>query len=171
MSLPKDLLAQAEHLVRRERRRPRQASLRRAVSTAYYALFHLLSEASARFLVSGSSAGREDLRRALRRSYVHADMKRVSHAFSNGSPPAAWQSACGVVSADLRGVAKTFVELQEARHQADYDQAISWSRQEADDMVRRARRAFDAWERARKGQDASAYLVALLAHQRSRFLS
>ena len=42
-----DLLEQARHLAKRGKKRPRQASLRRAVSTAYYALFHLLiSEAT-----------------------------------------------------------------------------------------------------------------------------
>jgi hypothetical protein len=43
VSFPNDLLEQARHLANREPRRPKQASLRRAVSTAYYALFHLLS--------------------------------------------------------------------------------------------------------------------------------
>jgi hypothetical protein len=48
MSLPADLLAQARRLISQDPRRPRQASLRRAISTAYYALVHLLiSEASA----------------------------------------------------------------------------------------------------------------------------
>ena len=42
MSLATDLLEQADHLARRERKRPKQASLRRAVSAAYYGLFHLL---------------------------------------------------------------------------------------------------------------------------------
>jgi hypothetical protein len=42
MPFAEHLLEQAEHLAKRERNRPRQASLRRAVSTAYYALFHLL---------------------------------------------------------------------------------------------------------------------------------
>jgi len=47
MPYPDHLLEQAHHLAKRERNRPRQASLRRAVSTAYYALFHLLiSEAA-----------------------------------------------------------------------------------------------------------------------------
>jgi len=71
---------------------------------------------------------------------------------------------------DVRAVAKAFVELQEAGHRADYDHSQQWSRQEARDMVRRARRSFESWERARKGkgQDASAYGVALLAHGKSR---
>ena len=42
MSLQQDLLRQARHLATKEPRRPSQASLRRAVSAAYYALFHLL---------------------------------------------------------------------------------------------------------------------------------
>ena len=42
MRLPEGLLEQAQHLVKREPKRPKQASLRRAVSTAYYGLFHLL---------------------------------------------------------------------------------------------------------------------------------
>jgi hypothetical protein len=42
MALADDLLEQAHHLAKREPKRPRQASLRRAVSTAYYSLFHLL---------------------------------------------------------------------------------------------------------------------------------
>jgi hypothetical protein len=51
MSLATDLLEQARHLLRRERRRPRQASLRRAISAAYYALFHLLIEEATGALV------------------------------------------------------------------------------------------------------------------------
>jgi hypothetical protein len=47
MSYADQLLEQARHLAHRERKRPRQASLMRAVSTAYYAFFRLLiSEAT-----------------------------------------------------------------------------------------------------------------------------
>ncbi len=42
MAYPDDLLEQAQHLAQREPKRPKQASLRRAISSAYYALFHLL---------------------------------------------------------------------------------------------------------------------------------
>ncbi|MBS1874595.1 MAG: hypothetical protein JSU00_15375 [Acidobacteria bacterium] len=48
MGLPEDLLEQADHLARWDWKHPKQASLRRAVSTAYYAVFHMLvSEAVA----------------------------------------------------------------------------------------------------------------------------
>ena len=55
MSLHSDLLDQAGVLVRLEPRKPRQASLRRAVSAAYYALFHLLSEEAANMVVKDAS--------------------------------------------------------------------------------------------------------------------
>ena len=42
MPFPDDLLEQAYDLAQKELISPKQASLRRAVSTAYYALFHLL---------------------------------------------------------------------------------------------------------------------------------
>ena len=42
MAFADDLLKQAFLLLNKEPRTPTQASLRRSVSTAYYALFHLL---------------------------------------------------------------------------------------------------------------------------------
>lgn len=167
MSLAEDLLDQAEHLVNKEPTRPKQASLRRGGSAAYYSLFHLLTEASTAFLVSGGAREREQLRGALRRSYAHATMKSVSNAFASGAPPAVWQPAAGPISRDLRKVAETFVELQEARHEADYDLTRSWTKQEAMDLVARTRQAFEAWTRVRSSQAAGTYLVALLAKSRS----
>ncbi len=43
MSLHADLLDQAEQLAHLDPRRRKQANLRRAISSAYYALFHLLA--------------------------------------------------------------------------------------------------------------------------------
>ena len=48
MPFAHDLLEQSRHLANRERKKPKQASLRRAVSTAYYALFHLLASEAAK---------------------------------------------------------------------------------------------------------------------------
>jgi len=71
MSFADDLLQQAQHLANKERRYPRQASLRRAVSTAYYALFHLLIDDA----VSTWEVARQ--RGALARTFEHGKMKRV----------------------------------------------------------------------------------------------
>lgn len=75
MSLHDDLKKQAWHLATREPKRPRQASLRRAISSAYYALFHLLIEDSGRFLLSGTN--RKHMRETLARAFAHADMKKA----------------------------------------------------------------------------------------------
>jgi hypothetical protein len=71
MAFVDDLLEQAQHLANRERKEPRQASLRRAISTAYYALFHLLiSEATLNWK-------RVEYRDALARVFEHGNMKSL----------------------------------------------------------------------------------------------
>ena len=53
MTLARDLLEQATYLSQREKTRPKQASLRRAVSAAYYAVFHLLNSEAVDILEEG----------------------------------------------------------------------------------------------------------------------
>jgi hypothetical protein len=118
MSLHADLLAQARRLVYQDPRRPKQASLRRAISTAYYALFHLLiSEASA-MLVSNASH-----RQLLSRTFTHAEMQRASRSFAGGALPAKFDFVTGgmPVPAQLRNVAQALLNLQQSRHDADYN--------------------------------------------------
>lgn len=69
MPFAEDLLDVARSLADMDEEGPRQASLRRAVSTAYYALFHLLiSEAT-------SNWNRAEPRAALGRIFEHGKMK------------------------------------------------------------------------------------------------
>ena len=71
MSFPDDLLEQAYHLANREPEFPKQASLRRAISTAYYALFHMLvDEAVGKWTV-------ELQRSILARTFNHGKMKKI----------------------------------------------------------------------------------------------
>ena len=44
----RDLLEQAARLARLDTQKPKQANLRRAISSAYYALFHLLVDEACR---------------------------------------------------------------------------------------------------------------------------
>lgn len=78
MGLSQDLLDLADHLSRKEPRKPKQASLRRAVSTAYYALFHLLIEDATKHW-----SGHGNSRAGLARAFEHANMDRASGAFKN----------------------------------------------------------------------------------------
>lgn len=121
MSFHGDLLRQARHLANREPRRPRQASLRRAVSTAYYALFHLLTHEAVQLLLVGR--GREPLRFSLARAFSHASMKTVAAGFARNdvSPKIVGGLNGQPIQPELANVAGAFVDLQQARHEADYD--------------------------------------------------
>jgi uncharacterized protein (UPF0332 family) len=163
MSLHADLLAQARPLVSQDPRRPRQASLRRAISTAYYALFHLLiSEASAKLVTNASH------RRLVSRTFTHAEMLKTSRSFAGGTLPDKFDSVTGgmPVPAQLRNVAQAFANLQQLRHEADYNLATSFTRDQAKDLVDQAAQAFSDWQSVRKSDYANLYLSCLLLWER-----
>ncbi|MCX6599139.1 MAG: hypothetical protein NTV70_22535 [Acidobacteria bacterium] len=155
--LADDLLEQARHLANRERRRPRQASLRRSVSTAYYALFHLLiSEATKNWK-------RPEQRPALARYFDHGKMRSASE--SKVAELKKVRPRSPLVD-HLLLVAETFVDLQEKRHVADYNNAVVWTRSDTLDQVASAEAAFTSW-RAVSDQDlAQDYLLSLLGRGR-----
>ena len=163
MSLAQDLLEQARHLARREARRPKQASLRRAVSAAYYAVFHLLIEEASRGVVAGD-AGTTPLRPLVGRSYDHGEMRRVCNVWASGGTMPAAVSAYikPPFPADLRVVADIFTRLQSRRHAADYDTGTPLSRGETLDQVELAASAFAAWDRVRPTEEARVFLLSLL---------
>lgn len=170
MSLSTDLLAQAKYILDIEPKRPKQASLRRAVSTAYYSFFHLLVQDGALLMFGGGNA--IELRHVVRRAYEHGTMKKAAKGFASGQLAAAWNSVLPNPSAELTMVANAFVDLQEARHQADYDPTYKLKRSEARDLVERAESAIEAWKKVRKDNNGKAYsleskvfLAAILMHK------
>lgn len=163
MSLHSDLLSQAHNLVTREPRRPKQASLRRAVSSAYYAVFHLLIHEATRALVTTDA-----LRKLMSRSFVHSEMNKASKSFAGGTLPQKFNTVVGgkAIPPNLRDVAQAFVDLQQARHEADYNLAKSFSRAEAQALVDQANQAFTDWQAVRSDDLARLYLVCLLLWDR-----
>ncbi len=79
-----DLLATADDLIvgRGRNRKPRQANLRRAVSTAYYAMFHCLAQCCADTLVG--SAGSNRSKHAWRQVYRAVEHKGTSKKCKRG---------------------------------------------------------------------------------------
>jgi hypothetical protein len=153
-----DLLDQAEQLAQWDRTRPKQASLRRAISAAYYALFHLLVREATNSLVSLPG-----LRELVPRAFDHSEMKQACRPFGAASLPAHLTPIVGgSVPADLQLVANTFVELQQSRHEADYNVAREFNRPDTMTVVQSVRTAFEAWARVRKQQIAGVFLVNLL---------
>jgi hypothetical protein len=155
VAFAEDLLKQAFLLLNKESKNPTQASLRRSVSTAYYALFHLLiQEASANW-------SRSDTREYLARAFEHKTMKDASTRAEN----AAYEpSVPPQVVARLRSVARTFRELQLQRHLADYSHATKWDRTKASAKVNQSKTAFSDWKSIRNEYVAQRYLVSLLSN-------
>ena|SRR6266478_1267126 len=164
MSFPTDLLEQAYHLANREPKRPRQASLRRAVSTAYYALFHLLITETAK------NWKRPAERFTLARMFDHIPMGKVCNtkrdelnAYFKTHPPAGHQRD---VSKHLHVITDTFVHMLQYRHTADYDSSVKWSRTDTLDKIKSVEAAFESWSAIRNEHDAQNFLVTLLLKER-----
>ena len=119
MSFADDLLEQSFHLSNRDVGKPKQASLRRAVSTAYYALFHLLIDES----VSARAVERQ--RSVLARTFDHGKMKSVCESTLKTA------TGGGRTPPELVTVAQNFIRLQDWRHAADYNNAMHWSHTDA----------------------------------------
>ncbi len=104
---PLDLIEAARVLAESGIDRPTQASLRRAVSTAYYAMFHCLAATAADLFVGQQRTP------AWHRIYRALEHGRVRNACREARPMRQFPL-------EIRNFAKTFVELQIARQRADY---------------------------------------------------
>jgi len=161
VSLALELLEQAEMLVKREPKNPKQVSLRRAVSAAYYALFHLLAEAAARQFAELCGRGDAGTVSRLVRSFSHIDMKRVSEKIGSSVLPTSLlrPNEKYLTPDDLKRVATAFGALYQARMDADYDTGKPVTRPEVLKRLEEAKEAFEAWERVKGADDAKLYLA------------
>jgi hypothetical protein len=141
------------------------ADLRRAVSASYYAVFHLLSAAVASQV---SPPSPQDMSGRIQRLLKHREMKIAMESFRTRDSCTALSANLGVpcaFSPDLGEIAKAFGELQDARHLADYDVVdsngtvgLAW----ASDSFDKAKRIFEAWERAKPTDEARLFLATLI---------
>jgi hypothetical protein len=122
-----DLLDIAEQIARLDSGRPRQASLRRAVSTTYYALFHSLAYLCADKLVGWRKPWA--VFTPIYRTLHHGPSKKVfKELIAQGG--------------DLAIIGGTFIKPQESRHIADYDpETFRLNRAGTLDLVDEARKA------------------------------
>jgi hypothetical protein len=139
-----DLLALARQMVDRNPGAQVEAELRRAVSTAYYALFHLLIDEATDRLVSVPA-----LRQRVARTFDHNIMRRVCQEYADATDIGAGQyrtkTAGIVIPTALFNIASTFVALQEAGIQADYNLGASVTHAQAAADVGRVEAAFNDW--------------------------
>jgi len=157
MAYHRELLQQAIEVLAKSS--PSQADLRRAVSTSYYALFHLLIAETVLHWDVESSRG------ALGRMFEHTQMRRISKRVADSKQhPYLGEDAAVVVM--LRQVAQAFLRLQDARHVADYDNSVIWSHSDAQNEVEQALAAFALWRTISHEKIAQGFLVSLLIKSR-----
>jgi uncharacterized protein (UPF0332 family) len=164
LALHTDLLETARILAYHDATRPKQSNLRRAVSSAYYAVFHLLIAQAVHALCPTPKRGL--LMDRMSRAFQHGEMKQVCRQFQqNPLPDSLRVLLTKPVSPELKMVIEVFLDLQEARHAADYDVGFRLTREMADSALAAAELAFDRWNHVEE-DEANIFLAALAFHAR-----
>ncbi len=118
------LLDAAFRLASASRGRPAQPYLKRAVSTAYYALFEALArECADSFVGTGRARGTP--------AWVHV-YRALEHGLAKG---ACLQARNLGLPPNIIAFADAFTALQEQRHRADYDPVARFSRADVIDWI------------------------------------
>jgi uncharacterized protein (UPF0332 family) len=161
----KDLLEQAVRLAKLDAKKPKQANLRRAISSAYYALFHLLVDEACRVQV-GAQHNQAPYRQVLGRAFVHTVMKEACKSFGGGTLKkgvAKGLPARFAVPGEIRDLAWTFVDLQEWRHVADYDLTERFKRSDVLSLINEVERRLQAFTRLASSDEKRFFLACLWA--------
>lgn len=151
---PDHLIEQAERLLAGSGAgAPRQVDLRRAISGAYYAVFHAIAAAVADDLVGPTR--RDSPQYALAyRSIDHRSVRAVCEELAKATRPAKYAryQPSGGFASDLKQLAAVVVELREAREKADYDSLFRATAAEATFAVEAARISLQLLKGAARAQ-------------------
>jgi hypothetical protein len=145
------LLNTASDLLEGSRGRPRQANLKRAVSTVYYSLFHCLARCGADLMIGSAQEARRQAAFEHTAAYKACTNPTILLSFS----PA------------MRSFARTFADLQTKRHDADYDPSSRFRKSAVVQDVSDALTALTAFGGA-SGAERRAFVAAVLLRTRSR---
>ncbi len=116
---------------------PLQDSLRRAVSTAYYAMFHALASSNADCLVGTPHDPLTE----------HA-WTRIYRGLNHNTARRNLLQDQGLFSLPVRQFAAEFAQLQDLRHQADYDPNTIFTLPQTSNWIDRAESAIESFMQA-----------------------
>jgi uncharacterized protein (UPF0332 family) len=164
-----DLLSQAEALALLDAQKPKQVNLRRAMSSAYYAVFHYLVHEACCVQI-GTQHGQVPFRQVLGRAFTHSVMKQACTSFGGGTLKDAVikglpRNPVGsyVIPVAIQAIAATFVELQEKRHLADYDLTERFRRSDVLALIEQARNDVEKFAALPSTDDKKFFLACLWA--------
>ena len=148
------MIVTARKLANASPKKPRQAELRRAISTAYYALFHAMTKDAADMLVGVGKNRPDKAWSHVYRSLQHGDAKNACAGVrALGFPP------------NIVECADVFVDLQKKRHDAGYDPDHRVAQADALDAITVAEAAISLLK-ASPRKDRIAFAVQLLHKKR-----
>ena len=134
------------------RGRPRQTDLCRAVSAAYYAMFHTLAQCCADLLAGSSPSHRSQT--AWRQTY-----RALEHGLARSQCDN--HAAMRRFPAEIRQFAEVFVAMQRERHHADYDPGATFSRARVQQLVDQVSDTITKFNAADRGQRRAFSLYVL----------
>jgi hypothetical protein len=146
--------------------RPRQADLRRAISTAYYGVFHAALTAAADQFVGAAKRSTSQYG-LVYRTVDHKRLRELCEDIGKSTLPRklASHAPAGGFGNNIRAFAAAVLELQAKRHTADYDPTILFKTSDAAYAIRIARTAVRRFEKARADR-REAFLALLLFQPR-----
>ena len=134
------------------------------MSAAYYALFHYLTDA----IAAQTAGGNKKLRLRIARSFSHGVLKETCTAITAANK-GGWAKPQSKIAGlfdlplepEIATAADSFVQLQEARHSADYDLAEPLTRVDVQQSIEQARAAIASLESVRTRPNLSRFYAAL----------
>ena len=116
----------ADGLGDENRGRPKQTELSRAVSCAYYAMFHVLASCCADTMMGATPSRRSN--QAWRQVYRALEHGRTIHQCSNSR-------IMSLFPTPIQDFGEHFIEMQRLRHLADYDPLAEFRRSQVKQLV------------------------------------
>ena len=147
---PQHLLEQADNLAgSASQGRPRGADLRRAISAAYYAIFHFVLRAAVDSVVPVSKRSGGQYTRVYR-GIEHRALRELCKALSGASLPSKYlaHAPVGGFGSNIRSFATALIDLQEKRYLADYDPQFQVTKSDALLTISTARTALVRFDSA-----------------------
>ena len=166
-----ELISLAERIAELDAKKPRQANLRRAVSTAYYAVFHFLVDEACCAQI-GTQNSQKEYRHSLARAFAHTTMKDACMSFAGGKLKDTIikgfpRDAKGnfPIPIEIQDIAGTFVELQQKRHQADYDLSEQFRKLEVLTLISEAKTHVEHFRNLAVSDTRKFFLACLWAYK------
>ena|ERR1700733_7421093 len=97
----------------------------------------------------------------MQRGFQHGAMRSISKQFTKPT----WQDWHGIqrpIPSAIRNIAGAFVDLQDERHAADYDNHQQWTALDVREILDMAQSAFQDWDSISADPMAGNYLLAML---------